>query len=176
MLPIVSRILGTAVSDFKRDLVTAKRSVDVFQKYSLEALEFGAAITAAKAAFINSPSDKTFKAWLALETSRDAAARLGQDISSEVTGRREQAVKEVGRSKLLAAVAEVAAGLNAREAELRADDAKRSEELGVTMVSTEAYEALDKVRERLDQAKSWSVVDFSNAVSALRGVIGEEGA
>jgi len=81
-------------------------------------------------------------------------------------------VLDGGPAKLLAAVTEAEAELDEREAQTRADDDKRSADLGEVVESGQVYVAIEKLRAKLGQARDWRSANFPQAIGALHTAIG----
>jgi len=123
--------------------------------------------------------------WVAKPTA-DAAARVVEqearmDASTRAHGTlfaamrdAEREAREAGRDLVVAAIVEVSEGLERQRGEIIEEDRRRSEEMGIEIVSDAVLIEIDRKIDGLARGRQVAHIDFDAALSALRTVVADE--
>lgn len=172
MPPLLAKLTGkSAVKNvYDHEAATMKR----FTKHEAAIVsdeQFYVKLVAAYEEFMTSPTPEKYARLVELEAHRAAAQVVARSIHERIQSA-QAGMRAAGKEKLLAAAAEVRAGIAERRAEIQAGDAARSAEFGVAVPSTAALEKLDRYLDDLNEAMTWINVDYPRAWSGFRTVTG----
>ena len=175
MHPLLARISGrSAIANWRNHVADAEKAATRYTVFSQQCQTASDAIQTARLAFAKHPTPVTFEKWLTAESRQAALGKLHGDISQLAGAAREEALASGGAEILRAAVDEALNELAGRAALVKADDAARSAEAGVVIESTAMLAAIQRIDERLREARSWRGANLANAAGALGSVIGAE--
>lgn len=130
-------------------------------------------MTAARAAFEAKPPPDTCRHWIDAEARRSAVFAVEQELRAMLGEKRRTLLSTPeAKGRMADAFAEIRAGLTRRREQVVADDLKRSEENGITEVSTSTLAEIDRQVDAVDAGVSWVEPDASRAAGALQTLIG----
>lgn len=165
---------GRAVIAYKQHRRAAYESVAKLQQLAETIGNYPASIDEARDACIKNPSKANAERWLALEANREAAFRMNQQLTGSLSALRDSALLDGGAEKIVAACDEIEAALDARWDQIEKEDALRSEELGVSVSSPEAFQSIDRMRRTLADARGYRKSNFAMAAGSLQTLIGTD--
>ena len=173
MHPILAQLAGKDPiknwRDHERDV---EKSTSKISAFFIAASEHAQIVAAAMAEFTKNPTPASFAKWRDAETQRPAMFAISQRLRDLAATEREVALLDGGPAKLLAAVAAAEKELDDKEAAIRADDARRSEEIGEPVETTAAFAVIERMREKLRMARMYCPSKFHEARTALNTVLG----
>ena len=173
MHKLISSILSkSSVKEWRKHIAAAREFADQLRPYEMALLDYSAEVQSARDEFYKKPSAATRDAWLDAEARRAATHALQQDLHREIESRFSQAIKDGGEKKLIAACEEVRAELKKQEAEILAEDAKRTEEVGEKIVSTARLRVLEREFAQLSEIIFWAHSDLTASAHKLISYLG----
>jgi hypothetical protein len=172
MHPFLARLAGKPALQNWRDHVAAcEKALEKIDRAAAPAGDFSARIAAARADLNSDPTPAKVEKLIVLLSQSDAAFKVDQEMRSLVQNRRKELLA-AGHEKFDAAFAEVRAALVVTRAQIRSEDAERSEKLGAPVESVAPLAAITLQIRQLDEARQMSGMDFEIASTARRSVTG----